>query len=139
MSKNSIEANKAAVREFLEVFSRGDVPGVLERLHPDATWWVSGTLKGLSGTYTRQELGELLKGVKGVYKRGALRITPMSMIGEGNRVAAEAECREELTRGGFYDNRYHFLFELEDGAILRIKEYMDTAHANATFLAPHQS
>jgi ketosteroid isomerase-like protein len=136
MGTNAIEASKAVVREFLEVFSLGDIPGVLQRLHPEATWWVSGTLKGLSGTYTRQELGELLKGVKGVYKRGALRITPVSMIAEGNFVAVEAECREELSNGSFYDNRYHFLFEVEDGVIRRIKEYMDTAHAYATFLAP---
>ena len=129
-------ADKAIVREFLEVFSRGDVAGVVARLHDNATWWVSGTMVGLSGTYSKQQMGELLKGVKDYYKQGALRITPSRMIAEGNLVAVEAESYAELQNGRVYNNLYHFVFEIADGRILRVKEYMDTQHAYATFLAP---
>ncbi|SFV02680.1 nuclear transport factor 2 family protein [Pseudoduganella namucuonensis] len=128
--------NKDVVRHFLEVFSSGDVAGIVGLLHPDATWWVSGRIAGLSATYTRRELGELLKGVTAIYKQGALKITPLSMIAEGARVAAEAESYAELQNGRVYNNFYHFVFEIADGKIWRVKEYMDTQHAYDTFIKP---
>jgi ketosteroid isomerase-like protein len=134
MTVNPMTANKEIVREFLSVFSRGDVPGIVDRLHPDATWWVSGTMPGLSATYTRQQMSELLIGVTAVYKLGALRITPLSMIAEAAMVAVEAESYAELNNGRVYNNFYHFLFEIADGKILHVKEYMDTQHAHDTFL-----
>jgi uncharacterized protein len=116
---DTLESHKALVADFLRTFSRGDVAGVVERMRPDATWWVSGTMVGLS-----------------VYKQGALAITPLAMTAEGARVAVEAESFAELTNGRVYRNRYHFLFELADGKIASVREYMDTGHAYATFLAP---
>jgi len=135
-SASTPEANKSLVADFLRVFSRGDVAGVVERLHPDGSWWVSGTMQGLSGTYTRAQLETLLQGVKSVYKQGALAITPTAMTAEGNRVAVEAESFAELLNGRVYRNLYHFLFEIDGSKIKRVKEYMDTEHAYATFLAP---
>lgn len=132
----SVETNKATVKSFLAVFSTGDVAGILDGLEDDATWWVSGRLQGLSGTYTKADLGSLLKGATALYTTGALRITPLEMIAEGNRVAVEAESYAELTDGRIYNNLYHFVFEIRNGRIARVKEYMDTDHANATFLLP---
>lgn len=136
VTSQTSDINKEIIREFLDVFSRGDVFAVVDRLHDDATWWVSGTMQGLSGTYAKKEMSELLKGIKAIYKQGALRITPLNMIAEDNFVAAEAESYAELNNGRVYNNLYHFLFEIADGKILRVKEYMDTQHAYATFLAP---
>ena len=48
----------------------------------------------------------------------------------------ETESYSKLTNGRVYDNRYHFLFEVRDGQIKRIREYLDTEHARAVFLAP---
>ncbi|GAB3629718.1 hypothetical protein PTE30175_05599 [Pandoraea terrae] len=136
MASNTNESSKAVVVRFLEVFSTGNVPGILEQLHDDATWWVSGRLKGLSGTYTKIQLAPLLLGATELYKTGALRIVPLSMIAEGDRVAVEAESYAELKNGKVYNNRYHFVFELAGDKIMRVREYMDTVHAYETFLAP---
>lgn len=129
-------ANKAIVTDFMATFSRGDVEGVLERMAEGATWWVSGSIPGMSGTYGKAEFGRLLQGVKAVYKTGALQLTPNFMIAEGAYVAVEAESYGELHNGRIYNNRYHLLLEIRDGKVLRVKEYMDTQHAFATFLAP---
>ena len=129
-------ANKALVADFMATFSRGDVEGVLERMAEGATWWVSGTIEGMSGTYGRAEFGRLLEGVKTVYKAGALQLTPRSMIAEGPFVAVEAESYAQLHNGRVYSNRYHLLLEIRDGKVLRVKEYMDTQHAFATFMVP---
>jgi len=41
---------------------------------------VAGTIPGISGTYDRQQMLDLLAQVTQVYKQGALRITPSRMI-----------------------------------------------------------
>ena len=124
---------KAVVADFLAAFSRGDVEGVVNRMTEDATWWVSGTIQGMSGTYARLELATLLEGVKQVYKQGALQIAPLSMIAEGDKVAVEAESFAELQNGRVYQNLYHFLFWVRDGKIAEVREYMDTMHAKDIF------
>jgi ketosteroid isomerase-like protein len=130
---DTVAANKAVVADFLATFSRGDVPGVLERMADGATWWVSGTIAGMSGSYEKRTFGALLEGVKTVYKTGAMQFRSKSMIAEGPFVAVEADSYAELTNGRIYCNQYHLLFEIRGGKVLRVKEYMDTQHAHAIF------
>ena len=127
---------KAVVRDFLATFSRGDVDGVLAAMADDATWWVSGSLEGMSDTYDKARFGPLLRGATALYVEGALRITPTGMIAEGDKVAVEAEGHATMTSGRVYAPRYHFLFEIADGKVLRVREYMDTMHAWETFFKP---
>jgi ketosteroid isomerase-like protein len=135
-TSTTAEQNKSIVAEFLEVFSGGDVPGILERLHDDATWWVSGSIEGFAGTKSKEEMGKLLEGVVTVYKKGALRLTPIAMVAEGARVAVEAEGYAELTNGRVYQPQSAFVFELADGKIRSVREYIDTLHAHEIFVAP---
>lgn len=135
MADETRESPKAIVTRFLEVFSTGDVHRILEGLTDDATWWVSGRLDGLSGLYTKAQLAPLLDGATKLYETGAMRIVPVAMIAEGERVAVEAESYAKLKNGKVYNNRYHFVFELADGKLRHVREYMDTAHAYETFLA----
>jgi uncharacterized protein len=131
----TVEQNKSIVAEFLEVFSTGDVPGILERLHDDATWWVSGKLEGFAGTKSKQEMGKLLEGVVTVYTEGALRLTPLEMIAEDDRVVVEAEGYAELNNGRVYNPQSAFVFRIADGKIKSVKEYLDTQHAHNIFFA----
>jgi ketosteroid isomerase-like protein len=124
---------KAIVRDFFAAFSRGDIDSVLDGMTDDATWWVAGRIEGMSGTNTKQQLGLLLQQVKPLYRSGALKITPSSMIAEGDRVAVEAESYAELVSGGVYANQYHFLITLRDGLIQSVREYSDTHHMAETF------
>ena len=124
---------KNIVIRFFETFSTGNVDTILAGLSDDATWWVSGKIAGMSGTNSRQQLGDLLRAVAPMYTHGALRITPSSMIAEGNLVAVEAESFAELTSGKTYNNHYHFLIELDGDKVRRVKEYSDTHHMLETF------
>jgi len=127
--------NKAVVAEFLEVFSSGDVPGILDRLAEDATWWVSGKTEGFAGTKSKEEMGKVLEGVVTVYKDGALRLTPGDMIAEGDRVVVEVEGYAELNNGRVYNPQSVWIVEVHDGRIASIKEYLDTQHAHEVFFA----
>jgi len=132
-SSGSADENKAVAKNFLEVFSTGNVEAILNCMDDDATYWVSGSIEGMSDTYDKERLGSLLAGVTTVYKKGALAVTPTSMIAEGNFVAVEAESFAELNNGRVYKNQYHYLFEIADGKVHRVKEYMDTQHAYEIF------
>ena len=124
---------KQTVTDFLATFSRGDVDGVLDAMTDDGSWWVSGGLEGMSGIYDKAAFGPLLRGATSMYVEGALRITPIAMIADGNHVAVEAEGFATMTSGRVYQPRYHFLFEVQNGKIRRVREYMDTMHAWETF------
>jgi hypothetical protein len=41
-----------------------------------------------------------------------------------------------LAHGGHYENDYCFVFELRDGLIHRVREYMDTQRGAAWFARP---
>jgi ketosteroid isomerase-like protein len=49
-----------------------------------------------------------------------------TLISEGNQVVAEHRLSATLPNGRSYLNDYCFVFEIRDGAIWRIREYMDT-------------
>ncbi|MBY8860394.1 nuclear transport factor 2 family protein [Nocardia sp. CA2R105] len=129
------EQNIEITNRFAEAFSTGDVDTLLELLSDQAVYWVAGGIEGLSGNYDKNAFGELIRGVKDAYKQGALKITPTAAIAQGDKVAVEADSFAELTDGRIYSNQYHFLFQICDGKILHVKEYMDTHHAFETFVS----
>lgn len=128
--------NKRLVEKFMTVFSAGDVEGILDSMTEDATWWVAGTMPGISGEVDREGFGQLLTGLAALTKTGAIALTPQAWTCQGSRVAVETESYAELNNGRVYNNHYHFVFELRGDKISSIKEYLDTQHTAAVFLAP---
>lgn len=49
-----------------------------------------------------------------------------SLVAEGDRVVAEHRLSATLPNGRSYVNDYCFFFEVRDGRVARIREYMDT-------------
>jgi ketosteroid isomerase-like protein len=49
---------------------------------------------------------------------------------DGERVVVEETMTATLANGNHYANDYCFVFELQDGLIHRVREYMDTARAH---------
>jgi uncharacterized protein len=129
----STQDNKAIVTKFFATFSKGDAVGVIDMMHDDGSWWVSGRIKGMSGTYSKTELAGLLAGAWALYREGALRITPTLMTAEADRVAVKAESFATMADGRIYANSYHFLVTLREGKVFSVREYMDTLHAKEIF------
>ena len=128
-----IEANRAIVARFFETYSSGDLEAVLDALDDSASWWVSGRLAGVSGRYSKAEFAPLLLGTKALYQGAGLRITPVSMVAEGDKVAVEAEGFAVLQDGLTYDPHYHFAITLREGRIAEVREYMDTLYSKELF------
>lgn len=135
-AQDTAAANKQLIAEFMEVFSAGDVDRILSYLSDDATWWVGGTMEGISGTKDKAGFGQMLAGISESTATGAIRLTPLAWTAEGDRVAVETESYSELKNGRVYNNLYHFVFVVRDGKITSVKEFLDTEHTRAVFLAP---
>ena len=125
------------ILQLTKDFSTGNVDKILSYMSETATWWVAGELEGVSGEKDMKAFREMLTGLSSLTKTGAIRLTPLAMTAEGNRVAVETESYSEMNNGKVYNNLYHFLFELtEDGKISKVKEYLDTEHTRYVFLEP---
>ncbi len=66
----SVEDNKKIVLGFFENFTAGKPEEALGAMADNATWWVAGNF-ALSGTVTKQQFAEGLKGMAAALPRGA--------------------------------------------------------------------
>jgi uncharacterized protein len=133
----TMQDNKQTATEFYARFSAGDIPGAVDLLSADATWWLPGQPEFFppAGSYTKEEIAKLFARMASRLKDG-LSMTVKNAIAEGDLVALEVESRGELTNGRVYHNEYHTLMRVLGGAIQEVREYSDTQHVHAVWLEP---
>jgi ketosteroid isomerase-like protein len=129
-----IEENKAVASGFFTRINAKDIAGALEMMAEDATWRLPGKpeLAPVAGVRSKAEIARMFHGMFRQLKDG-LKMTLKSVIGEGDKVALEAESYGELQNDRIYNNEYHFSMTIRDGKISAVHEYYDTQHAFATW------
>ena len=141
LEKDTQEAkNKQLVLHFWQYFSQGDTNGVARLMTDDATFTVIGRPGGFEGIGEKsiQDLVETMEWIKEVIPNG-LVYSIKGMIAEGNKVAAEGESYGVTTKGKAYRGIYHFLFEIENGKIKAVREYLETMHAQQILIDDFKS
>ena len=118
--------NKDIVTEFFRQVTNGNMHKAFELVDDHVSWWIPGTLP-FSGTKTKEQYFQVVSAIQKGFPEG-FSIVVISLIAEGNKVAAEAKSSGRHVNGKDYNNKYHFLFEIENGKIISVKEYMDTLH-----------
>ncbi|RYF36936.1 MAG: nuclear transport factor 2 family protein [Comamonadaceae bacterium] len=128
----SIEDNRRVALAFFERYDAGDMPGVLDLMAADITYWLAGKpgSNATSGARSKAEMADIFRRMEAALN-GRLRMAVKGTVAEGDRVAVEAASRGELRNGRVYEQEYHVLFTVRDGKIAAAREYMDTAHVNA--------
>ena len=131
----STDRNKNTAQRFFELFSAGDIDGVLALMTDDATWRIPGKkeLTPTAGVYTKERIGRLFRRMIDNLSTG-LQMTVLSSIAAGNRVALEVTSSGDLKNGRLYRQEYHFLMEFRDGKISAVREYLDTQHAHEVWI-----
>jgi uncharacterized protein len=131
----NIDSNRATAQRFFELFSASDIDGVLGLMTDDATWRIPGKkeLTPTAGVYTKERIGRLFRRMLDNLSSG-LRMSVVSAIAEGDRVALEVTSSGDLKNGRLYRQEYHFLMEFRDGKICEVREYLDTQHAHDVWI-----
>ncbi|MDP3857054.1 MAG: nuclear transport factor 2 family protein [Stagnimonas sp.] len=130
------QANKDVCTRLFERFSAGDVPGVLDLMADDATWWLPGKPGQLPvvGTRTKAQIAKLFHAMESQLE-GPLKMTVKGAIAEGDQVAMEVESLGRLRNGRTYNQEYHFRITVQGGKIAAVREYLDTLHVQAVWFA----
>jgi uncharacterized protein len=133
----SIEANKAVVVRFCELFTAGQTHAVLDLMTDDVKYWILGRrdIVPSAGEHSKNGMKRIFDAMS-ERLGGALSFTPKSLIAEGDQVALEAESYGTLKNGRVYNNRYHLRLTIRDGKIAAVREYLDTQHVYETWYAP---
>lgn len=129
MSKGETE-NEQLVRRFFATLSSGDLEALRPLFHVDASW--EATAKSIPGAgITRGRdpiIDDFLAPVRGLFVPGDPKVEILNMFSSGPWVAAETVARGKLANGKDYHNRYAWIFEIRDGLVFAIREYMDSAY-----------
>ena len=126
-----IEDNKKTVFDFIGALNSGDLEAVGAAFADDATWWLPAGDFPLAGTYKGKKaiLEDFLGQAVPLFVPDTLAIEVRHAIAEGDYVAVEWIARGKSARGGDYENHYHVKFEIKEGKIQSVREYVATIYA----------
>jgi ketosteroid isomerase-like protein len=122
--------NKNVVLGFVEALSSGNIEAATATLADDATWWLPGSLP-VSGTHRGKKaiLEDFFGQAVPLFEPRSLSIQVRNAIAEGECVAVEWVARGKSAKGKPYENYYHVMFEVKNGKIQAVREYVDTLYA----------
>jgi ketosteroid isomerase-like protein len=120
--------NERLVMRFFEVLSAGDLEAVRDLLHEEATWKPqirdvpgAGMHRGKKGI-----VDDFLRPIRALFKPGDPKVIVDTLASKGNLVIAEARGIGKVADGRSYENLYAWAFDLKDGKVHAIREYMDS-------------
>ena len=128
------ETSRAIAIATLQEICARNVEAALERMTDDFTWKIMRRVQAgsIANDYTRDDVAKLTEISKATMPDG-LAMTIIGTAAETDRVAIETESFGRFVDGRVYSNIYHFLFEIRDGKVSAIREYMDTSYAAEMF------
>lgn len=127
MHPMSMEDNKQIVRNYFEFINKKENQSAFDLLSDDINWWILGSTK-VSGTKDKRLITLGFKMIQRAFEH--IEFILHDFTAEENRVAVTAESKGKHSNGKEYNNHYHFLFTIENGKVIKVKEYLDTEHAS---------
>ncbi|TCC65722.1 hypothetical protein E0H73_01965 [Kribbella pittospori] len=117
---------------IVEAVAAGDLATVRASFAPGVVWTYPGDLP-LSGEWKGREtvVDEFLGAVAGKLfaPEAPVTITLTNTLADGDQVFAEWTAQATARSGEAYLNRCGAVFTVRDGAIVAVREYLDTDHA----------
>jgi ketosteroid isomerase-like protein len=135
-------SNKQRVMQAWAAFATRDPAQVGPIFTLDAEWLAppgNATALALDGTHHligRDRIVTFLTSEFGSVFVADVSIEFRGCYADGGTVVVEARMQATLAHGGRYDNDYCFIFEMDNGLIKRVREYMDTQRGAAWFRPP---
>lgn len=126
-------SNVDVIRKVYDAMTRVANDEVAALFHEDAYWHVMATgVVGDGRTDGRDAVFETIGGVVSMFEQGSMQMTVTNLIGsdEGDYVASEHTLRARFTDGTPYENHYAFVWEVRDGKVAGVREYMDSFYVH---------
>jgi ketosteroid isomerase-like protein len=120
--------NERLVMRFFEVLSAGDLEAVRDLLHEEATWKPQIRDVPGAGMHCGKKgiVDDFLRPIRAMFRPGDPKVIVDTLASKGNLVIAEARGIGKIADGRNYENLYAWAFDLKDGKIHAIREYMDS-------------
>jgi uncharacterized protein len=127
----SAAENKRIIAEAFDGLSRADPRALLEAMADDFTWIIEGQCR-FSRRYEGKDAvqNELVPALFANFATD-YRNHAEEIIAEADRVVVLARGEVRTVRGEDYNNSYCFVIRMRDGKMVELREYMDTALAEA--------
>jgi ketosteroid isomerase-like protein len=116
------QGNIERVTTYFNSISSGDVDRALDLLDDEGTWWSNQRR-------TDVPMRDFKPGSGATLKIMPFKFKIHSMVAVDDQVIAETESFATRPNGNPYNNVYCFIFTLDDGRIVRVREYADTVEA----------
>lgn len=127
------ESNKQAVRSWIEAINRSDAGAIRELTTDDFVFvTMARSPSHLQYRWTREEFAAVPSTMSQLLKK-PIHLDLISVIGEGDIVAAEAETDSEMLNGRRYNNAYHFSITFRDSKFAEVREYSCSHLAQSCF------
>jgi ketosteroid isomerase-like protein len=119
---------ESVVRKFFELLNAEDLEGVRALLSEDAAWIPQARDMPGAGEYRGRNVivDTFLKPIRAMFAQGSPSNRILSMASNGELVLVETHGTGHLKDGRPYDNRYAWAFEIRDGKVAMIREYLDS-------------
>ena len=133
-------SNLSTVKGIYEAFGKGDVPAIIDVLADDVEWeaWEANSAvnAGVPWMTPRHGKQEVVHFFETAAQMEIVDLQVLSMLQGGNQVAVEFVLEANLPAwgGGHYrDEEMHLWTFNEDGKVIRLRHYIDTAKHIAAF------
>lgn len=125
--------NREIVQAALDAVTRGDIDALMNTLADDVKWTFFGSHRFAGTFHGKDALLTGLFAVIGEVLEDGIRLDVRSISADGERVVVEAKGRARSKQGLEYNNDYCLVFDLADGRIRHVREYLDTALVTRVF------
>jgi ketosteroid isomerase-like protein len=121
---------KTVLQTYVAALLAGDEDTIRSSFAEDAVWRIDAGDLPISGTYEGRDaiIGDFLATALANYDPDSIEIEVTAMVAEGDQVALQWTSRARTATGRPYENGCFALFEVRDGLIVSVREYMDTLY-----------
>jgi hypothetical protein len=128
MTVEAETASEELVLRFLATLSNGDLEGVRQLLHEEATW--KPQMRGVPGAGLHRGrsgiVDQFLAPIRQLFRPGDPKIFVDTIASRGAFVMVESHSGGFLADGRPYENLYAWAVEVRDGKIYALREYFDS-------------
>jgi uncharacterized protein len=122
--------NERLVIDFFEALSCNDLARGRALLHAASTWTVMSKSLPMAGVYEGRNriIDDFLAPILCLFEdgEGRYKVIVNNLISKESQVAAETRVVGRFKTGKTYDNHYAWIFDVRDGLIFTIREYLES-------------